>query len=74
MFSFLLTLLFQVSLVLISLFTLFNLKISDFYQLVPRHTDCLCLSFITSLTAKLSVRLPRRSPHLARLRAERRVL
>lgn len=35
------------------MFTLWNLEVSDFYQLVPFHTDCLTLSFITSLFSKL---------------------
>jgi len=50
------TLCFLASLTMISMFTLYNMEISDYLQLVPGHTDCLTFSAITGLVSKTVVR------------------
>ena len=49
------TFIFLVCLTLICFFTIFNLKLSDYLQLVPRHTDCVTFSSITGFCSKIIV-------------------
>jgi len=41
------------SIVAFSFFSVFSLRVSDYFQLVPGHTDCVVFSKITSLCTKL---------------------
>lgn len=53
--NWLFTIVFLISLVLVCFFTIFNSKLSDFLQLVPKHTDCLQLSSVVSYCCKIIV-------------------
>ena len=46
---------FLASMVAVCFFTIFNSKFSDFFQLVPKHTDCLQLSSMVSMSCKIIV-------------------
>lgn len=52
-FVFLTSVLFLSGMTLSSLFTIFNLKISDFYQMCPGQTDCVQMVSIMSLTSQI---------------------
>ena len=41
---------------LICFFTIFNSKVSDYLQLVPKHTDCLQFQSVTGMCCKIIVR------------------
>lgn len=49
-----LTLFFLVSMVFISMWSLFTINFADFCQLVPKHTDCITMSLIISICSKLA--------------------
>ena len=50
------TYMFLASLTLVCFFTIFNLKLSDYLQLVPHHTDCVTFSSITGFCTKIIVK------------------
>lgn len=52
-FVFITSVLFLSGMTLSSLFTIFNLKISDFYQMCPGQTDCVQMVSIMSVTSQL---------------------
>eukprot|EP00347_Sterkiella_histriomuscorum_P020171 403338832 len=47
------TILFLAGIVLVCFFTIFNLKMSDYMQLVPKHTDCITFSSVTGMCCKI---------------------
>ena len=49
------TFMFLICVTLVCFFTIFNLKLSDYLQLVPRHTDCVTFSSITGFCCKIIV-------------------
>jgi hypothetical protein len=52
----LLTMFFLGAMTLVCFFTLFNSRVSDFLQLVPKHTDCLQFQATMGMCCKLIVR------------------
>lgn len=49
------TILYLAAVALVCFFTVFNLKLSDYMQLVPRHTDCITFASITGFCCKIVV-------------------
>jgi hypothetical protein len=50
------TIVFLATNTLVCFFTIFNLKLSDYMQLVPKHTDCITFQSITGFCCKIIVK------------------